>query len=87
MSIEKSLYQAPAGLAELNQEPDIEIEIEDPEAVKISLEGEEVLDIEKGEEEESFDMNLAEVIPESELQSLASDLSEDITNDIGSRIS
>lgn len=88
MSIEKSLYQAPAGLDELdalNQEPDIEIEIEDPESIKVSLEGEEVLDIEREEGEEEFDENLAEVISPSILQSLASDLSEDIDNDLGSR--
>ena len=45
MSIEKSLYQAPAGLdqlEEMNQEPDIEIEIEDPESVKLSIAGEEI---------------------------------------------
>ena len=74
MSIEKSLYQAPAGLDELdalNQEPDIEIEIEDPEAVKISLDGEEVLDLEEDGMEEEFDENLAEMLSSGVLQSLA----------------
>ena len=85
MSIEKSLYAAPQGLAGLAEEPDLEIEIEDPEAVRVSVEGEEILDIEKGEEEESFDENLAEVLDAGVLQSLASDISEDIDNDIGSR--
>ena len=87
MSIEKSLYQAPAGLDELaNQEPDIEIEIEDPEAVRISADGEEILDIEAGEEgEDGFDVNLAEVLSEGVIQQLASDLAEDIDNDLGSR--
>lgn len=86
MSIEKSLYQAPAGLDDLmNQEPDIEIEIEDPEAVRISADGEELLDIEKGEEEEDFDENLADVLSESDIQLLASDLAEDIDNDISAR--
>ena len=47
MSIEKSLYAAPQGLAGIDQEPDIEIEIEDPEALKVSIGGEEILDIEK----------------------------------------
>jgi len=86
MSIEKSLYAAPQGLAGLeNQEPDIEIEIEDPEALKVSVDGEEILDIEKDGEEENFDENLADVLDDGILQSLASDLSEDIDNDIGSR--
>lgn len=86
MSIEKSLYAAPQGLAGLeNQEPDIEIEIEDPEAIKLSIEGEEVLDIEKGEEEADFDENLADVLDGGVLQSIADDLSEDIDNDLGSR--
>jgi hypothetical protein len=86
MSIEKSLYQAPAGLDALeNQEPDIEIEVEDPEALRISLEGEEILDIEEGDMDEEFDENLAELLPAAVLQSLASDLSEDIDNDLSSR--
>lgn len=86
MSIEKSLYEAPLGLDALaNQEPDIEIEVEDPEALRISLEGEEILDIEKGDMDEEFDENLAELLPAAVLQSLASDLSEDIDNDLSSR--
>jgi hypothetical protein len=86
MSIEKSLYQAPAGLDALeNEEPDIEIEIEDPEAIRVSVEGEEILDIEAGEEEEDFDENLADVLDDGEVQLIASDLSEDIDNDIASR--
>jgi len=86
MSIEKSLYEAPLGLDALaNQEPDLEIEIEDPEALRVSVEGEEILDIEKEDLEEDFNENLAEVLSESDLQSLASDLAEDIDGDISSR--
>ena len=86
MAIEKSLYQAPVGLAALeNEEPDIEIEIEDPEAVKLSVEGEEILEMRKGEGEEDFNENLAEVLDEGTIQSLAGDLAEDITNDLASR--
>ena len=86
MSIEKSLYEAPMGLAALAAEPDIEIEVEDPEALRISVEGEEILDMEKAEGDvEDFNVNLAEVLSEGEIQSLASDLSEDIDNDIASR--
>jgi hypothetical protein len=39
MSIEKSLYQAPQGIESLDDAPDIEIEIEDPESVHISMDG------------------------------------------------
>jgi len=85
MSIEKSLYAAPEGLAALDQEPDIEIEIEDPESVKLSIEGEEILEMRKGEDTEDFNENLADILPESVIQSLASDLYEDIDNDISSR--
>jgi len=87
MSIEKSLYQAPAGLAGLaDQEPEIEVEIEDPEALRISVEGEEILEFEKGDGiAGDFNENLAEVLSSSLLQSIASDLAEDISNDIASR--
>lgn len=88
MAIEKGLYAAPKGIDELvdeieGQEPDIEIEIEDPEEVDIHLPG---LDIEIGEDEEDdFNQNLAEVMSESALQSLASDLISDFDDDISSR--
>ncbi len=85
MSIEKSLYEAPAGLAALAAEPDIEIEIEDPEAVRVSVEGQEILEMREGEDDEDFNVNLAEVMSEGDIQSLAGDLSEDIDNDIASR--
>ena len=53
MSIEKSLYEAPQGLSALaEEEPDIEIEIEDPEALKLSIDGEEILSMEKEDGEE-----------------------------------
>ena len=85
MSIEKSLYAAPEGLAGLDQEPDIEIEIEDPEAVKLSIEGEEILEMRQGEGSEDFNENLADVLDEGTIQSLAGDLAEDISNDLASR--
>jgi hypothetical protein len=85
MSIEKSLYAAPEGLAGLDQEPDIEIEIEDPESVKLSIEGEEILEMRQGEGSEDFNENLADVLDEGTIQSLAGDLAEDISNDLASR--
>jgi hypothetical protein len=85
MSIEKSLYAAPEGLAALDQEPDIEIEIEDPESVKLSIEGEEILEMRQGDGEGDFNENLVDVLDEGTIQSLAGDLSEDIDNDLASR--
>lgn len=86
MSIEKSLYEAPLGLDALaNQEPDIEIEVEDPEAIRVSVEGEEILEMEKGDDEDDFNVNLADVLSEGDIQSLAGDLAEDISNDLASR--
>ena len=85
MSIEKSLYAAPEGLAGLDQEPDIEIEIEDPESVKLSIEGQEILEMRQGDSEGDFNENLADVLDEGTIQSLAGDLAEDISNDLASR--
>ena len=84
MSIEKSLYAAPEGLAALEQEPDIEIEIEDPEAVKIEMDGLEI-EMRQGDGEGDFNENLADVLPEGVIQSIAGDLAEDISNDLASR--
>jgi len=79
--IDKGLYQAPQGIQGLNDP--IEIEIEDPEAVHISMDGME-LHIEK-EESVDFDANLAEYIDESTLQSIVGDLIGDYEDDIASR--
>ena len=90
MAIEKSLYEAPQGLEALDQMnqdmPELEIEIEDPESVTIGLDGEEILSMEKGDEEDdTFGDNLAEEMSESALQMLASDLLGDFDDDISSR--
>jgi hypothetical protein len=86
MAIDKSLYEAPQGIDALaSAQPDIEIEIEDPEAVRIGVDG---MMIELDTEEpraEDFDANLAEFMSESDLQSLASDLLADYDADISSR--
>ena len=75
MSIEQSLSQAPLGLnaLEIDDSPAIEIEIVNPDGVKIGLDGMEI-DLMPEDEEESFDGNLAEFMDESELQEIASDL-------------
>ena len=86
MAIDKALYEAPVGIADLaEQEPDIEIEIEDPEAVHIGIDGMEI-DIVPGEEKaEDFDANLAEDMDERVLATLATDLLGDYDSDISAR--
>ena len=84
MSIEKGLYAAPQGLDQA-MEPDLEIEIEDPESVKIATDGLEI-EIEPREmDDEDFEANLAEFIPDNELSLLASDLIDAYEEDISSR--
>lgn len=82
MAIDKSLYEAPVGLGAL-AEPDITVEVEDPEAVRIGIDGMEI-ELKPGESE-SFDENLAEIIPESILAGLSSDLLRDVDTDISAR--
>ena len=86
MAINKSLYAAPEGLDEIdNDVPEIEIEIEDPEAVHIGLGGMEI-DIIKGEGTgEEFDANLAELMDDGVLGTLGAELVEDFDKDIGDR--
>lgn len=89
MAIEKSLSQAPLGLGALpmmEEGPELEIEIEDPESVEIGIDGMPILRIEESEpSDEDFDANLAEYMSDGDLQSLASDLVGDFDEDIGSR--
>lgn len=85
MAIEKSLYAAPEGLPDLeSMEPDLEIEIENPDDVTLTIGGMK-LDLMPDEDEEDFDANLADEMDESFLQTIASDLTADFENDISSR--
>ena len=85
MAIEKSLYAAPTGLEEMAEiEPDIEIEIEDPESVSIKAGGLEI-EIEKTEMDDEFNENLADKIDEDILVELASDLLGEVQSDLDSR--
>ena len=86
MSIDKSLYAAPLGIDEMEEMADIEIEIENPEGVRIGMDGLEI-EIEPGTEgdEEEFDSNLAEFMDEGELQKIAEDIMGDVESDINSR--
>ena len=86
MPIDKALYQAPVGIDALaEQEPEMEIEIVDPESVTIGIDGLEI-EIEPTEEgEDDFDANLAEYMSEGDLSSITGDLIGDFDNDIASR--
>ena len=87
MAMDKGLYQAPQGIAGSENEPPLEIEIVDPEAIHIGIDGMPILDIEKDdtEEDSTFDENLAEQIDEGVLQTIASDLIGLIDADVAAR--
>ena len=70
---------------EMGDEPMIEIEIEDPESVKIGIDGVEIELEPEGESPEDFNANLAEFIDEGELQGIASELISLVDADINSR--
>jgi hypothetical protein len=83
MSIDKAVYQAPQGIDSL--EPDMEIEIENPDSVSIHTDGIEIT-LEPGKDYGGdFHENLAEVLDERTLQSIASELIELVDADIHSR--
>jgi hypothetical protein len=84
-NVDKALYQAPQGLDQLGEmEEPIEIEIEDPEAVRIRA-GDVEIDIEQTDESDEFSKNLAEDIPEDVLSSLAGELIGDFEADVSAR--
>jgi len=84
--MEKSLYQAPQGLSDLmGQQPDMEIEIEDPESVSLKT-GDLEIDLAPAPAtEEDFDANLAEYMDEKDLAGLSSDLIDDFDKDMNDR--
>jgi len=81
-SMAPSLYQAPMGLDDLNEDP-LEIEIENPDSVKINT-GDMEIEI-LSHAEGDFDENLAEAMDEGELQKLGSELIDLVEADIQSR--
>ena len=80
-SIDKSLYAVPEGISE---GPEIEIEIENPDAVHMNIDGLEI-DMIPQRETESFDANLADLLDDSVLSSISSDLVDDFEKDQGDR--
>jgi len=84
-NIDKALYQNPVGMEELAQEEaPIEIEIIDPEEVNIEV-GDLELSIRPDGEDDEFNENLADTLPEDEIMAMASELAGDIENDKNSR--
>ena len=84
MAIDKSIYAAPQGISAL-AEPDIEIEIENPDEVNIGLDGIEINLKPEKESAKDFDANLAEYMDDSELDSLGMELVADFEKDIQDR--
>ena len=86
MAMEKGLYAAPMGMEQLAMEEEpLEIEIENPDEVEISMGPLSIQIMPNSEEDEEFGENLAEDLSETVLQSLASDLISDFEDDIGAR--
>jgi hypothetical protein len=93
MDIQKALNPAPMGLQdeEMDEEgfaplePDLEIEIEDPESVTIGMGGLEITLEPEEEENDEFNENLAEDMDEGQLTELAGDLLGDFESDVASR--
>jgi hypothetical protein len=79
--MDKSLYQAPVGLSDMMDAPDIEIEIEDPESMSIDM-GDVEIDLKpRKPTAEDFDANLADFMDDSELGALGNDLVDDFVKD------
>jgi hypothetical protein len=86
--IDKGLYSAPQGLEEMASgmpEPDIEIEIEDPESVEISADGMTVVIEPDDDMDDEFNTNLADEMNEGDLAQLSGDLLGDYETDVDSR--
>jgi len=87
-NMDKSLYSAPMGLDVVQEEPAIEIEIENPEGVTIGVDGvviDLMPDLNKDGEVIEFDDNLAEHMDEGELETLGSEIIGLVDADIASR--
>jgi hypothetical protein len=86
-NIDKALYPADGGLPDLMGmgEPDLEIVIDNPDAVTLA-DGSMEITLEPGKEvSDDFNRNLAEDMDDSELGALATELMEYVDSDINSR--
>jgi len=88
MNMVPGIGGAPMGLGledvAVDDTPAVEIEIENPEGVKIGVDGVEI-DLMPEPEEEDFNANLAESMDEGALQTLAGEIMELVEADISSR--
>ena len=87
MDIDKSLSQAPTGLRPedfMGSEPDLEIEIEDPESVTMRADGVEI-EIDPDAEDGDFNDNLVETLDGGQLAELVGDLIGEFEEDLSSR--
>jgi len=86
MAIDKALYEAPAGVEKAAiAEPEVEIEIVDPESVSIGIDGVEIELTPGKETSEDFGANLVEYIDAGEMESIVSQVAGDVRNDLNSR--
>jgi hypothetical protein len=86
MAIDKGLYAAPLGMEQLaSQEEPIEIDIENPDSVELTIGPLEIEFRPDQESEDDFAANLAEYMDERELAMLASDLIGDFEDDVAAR--
>lgn len=83
-NFDKSLYQTPQGLDSF-EGPDIEIEVENPESLKIEIGGIEIDLTPPSGGGDEFDDNLADFIDDSVLSTIGSDLVGEVSSDITSR--
>ena len=85
-NMDKALYEAPMGLDEGLGEPELEIEIENPDMVTLDDGSVEITIIPEDDTEEGgFDENLAETLKDNVLSSLSSDLVALYDTDVNSR--
>ena len=85
-NIDKSLSQAPKGIEELAQaQPDLSIEIENPDSVTLDDGSMEITIIPGKETNDAFNANLAEELDEGQLTQLSGDLVGEYDADINSR--
>jgi len=85
-NVDKSVYAAPQGIDSLDSnEPDIEVEVVDPESMTIDAGGMTIVLSPDDENEDDFDANLAEFMDEGVLTELSGELLGDYEADEASR--
>jgi hypothetical protein len=84
--MDKGLYAAPLGISEdMSMAPPLEIEVEDPESIRIGMGDIEIELSPDTENAEDFDANLADFMSDSALDSLGGELVADFDKDINDR--